>query len=112
LGDAALGEVVFFGELGLAEAMDLIVEIDLEITPGGGGEFARAGAVRFEGCSHGKLLFQRTKYEGVRTKDEGSRGQSFSPRITRMTRIKCRSHTEAQRRSDRVKHKGRKGHKD
>lgn len=41
LGDAALGEVVFFGELGLGEAFDLVVEIDLEIARRGGGTAAR-----------------------------------------------------------------------
>jgi len=57
LGDAALGEVVFFGELGLAEALDLVVEIDLEVAAGGGGELAWAGAVRFEECGHGSEEF-------------------------------------------------------
>ena len=57
MGDSALGEVVFFGELSLAEAVDLVVEIDLEIAPGWGGEFARRRALRFEGCGHGSVEF-------------------------------------------------------
>jgi hypothetical protein len=54
LGDSALGEVVFLGEPSLGEAVDLIVEIDLDIAPGGGGEFARAVVGGFEGCGHGR----------------------------------------------------------
>jgi hypothetical protein len=63
LGDAALGEVVFFGELCLAETVDLVVEIDLEIAPGWGGEFARRRALRFEGCGHGSVEFWMLKGE-------------------------------------------------
>jgi hypothetical protein len=51
-----LGEVVFFGELGLAEALDLVVEIDLEIARGGGGELAWGKRLGVEGCGHGRFL--------------------------------------------------------